>query len=375
MPQEIYARLRQLEARRKGTDRLEMMAMDARSEILAKSIATESWQERAPDRPFTRYAVGAMQEVGQDYTSISLETARRVGNQLQRGLTTAGFSVDFRLQGSVPLNVHIRGVSDVDLLSLDVSFFTYASAGVRSLRGNYIYPTTRTSLGVLRALRAEAEKILTEKYPSATVDCKGGKAIKLSGGSLPRSVDVVPSHWHDGENYQISDQEYDRTVTIMDASVPTTLDNRPFLHIKRVNDQDYVSSGGLKKAIRLCKNVKSDSENDISLSSFDIASIMYHADQNALSQHCTYELAVLAETQRFLDLLYHNKEYAKTLRVPDGSRAILDTESKFGALTQLSVEMDSLLRDVTKEQNNTLARQDMFGLDVARNSIASIYIP
>jgi hypothetical protein len=78
-----------------------------------------------------------MQEVSPDYTRISIETAERVGRQLDAALTVTGLSVEFRLQGSVPLNVHIRGVSDVDLLNLDVGFLTYATIGVRSQQGYY----------------------------------------------------------------------------------------------------------------------------------------------------------------------------------------------------------------------------------------------
>ena len=125
MAKNIDARLSQLQSRRSGTDRLGRLALDAQSEVLAKSFLEEDWQKRARTQPYTRYALGAMQEVGPDYTRISIETAQRVGRQLNQALTAAGFSIDFRLQGSVPLNVHIRGVSDVDLLNLDNNFFTY----------------------------------------------------------------------------------------------------------------------------------------------------------------------------------------------------------------------------------------------------------
>ncbi len=155
-----------------------------------------------------------MQEVTSEYTRISIETAERVGHQLAMGLTAAGLSVEFRLQGSVPLNVHIRGVSDVDLLSLDTGFLTYATIGIRSQQGYYTSPTTQTSLGVLRSLRTEVEKILKEKFPAATVDVSGGKAVNIAGGSLARPVDVVPSHWFDSATYQASREAHDRASSV-----------------------------------------------------------------------------------------------------------------------------------------------------------------
>jgi hypothetical protein len=183
MARNINNRLSQLAKRRRGTDRLNRVAMDSRQEILAKSLLQESWQKRAKGQSYTQYVLGSMQEVGADYTRISLETAERVGNQLRSGLEAVGITAGFRLQGSVPLNVHIRGVSDVDVLTLDESFFTYSTAGMLSQSNFYSgVPTQRTSLAVLLNLRTECEKILTARYPAATVDTSGGKAVKAGLG-------------------------------------------------------------------------------------------------------------------------------------------------------------------------------------------------
>lgn len=378
MARNINQRLDRLRVRRSGTDRLGRLNEEARADIIAKSRIEETWQKRAKDKPNTRYALGSMQEVGTDYTRISVETAQRVGNQLNDGLTKAGFSVDFRLQGSVPLNVHIRGVSDVDLLTLDLGFYTYDTTGSRSRTGFYTSPTSRTSIEVLKALRTEAEAILKARFWAAEVDTSGGKAISISGGSLARPVDVVPSHWHDNADYQSSGQERDRSVTILDQKVPRTIDNRPFLHIYRVHGRDVQANGGLKKAIRLCKNVKNDAIEEgknIVFPSFDIAATMYHANLTALGSSQVYELAVLAETQRFLDELYHNPDTAKALTVPDGSRRIFDTDQKYEGLKALSVEMDDLAREVAKEQNYALSLNPNPSLLDSRQALASVYIP
>ena len=119
MARNISNRLQGLRVRRSGMDRLDRVAMESMASVVAKSRLNEAWQARAKDQPYTRYAIGAMEAVDADYTRISLETARRIGNQLLTALRE-DFSIDFRLQGSVPLDVHIRGVSDVDLLNLDV---------------------------------------------------------------------------------------------------------------------------------------------------------------------------------------------------------------------------------------------------------------
>jgi hypothetical protein len=372
MTRNVNSRLEKLKIRRQGLDRLNRLAQDARNEVLAKSLLAESWQGRSPSQPYTRYALGAMQEVGPGYTRISIETGERVGKQLANSIS----AVEFRLQGSVPLNVHIRGVSDVDLLILDTSFFVYDKGGLASKLGAYT-PAARTSAQVLAELRDKVERVLPESFPAAKVDVSGGKAVSISGGSLARPVDVVPSHWYNTTAYQQSQQQYDRGVYIYNKKNGQTISNYPFLHIKRVSDRCDETLGGLRKAVRLCKNLKADAieeGNLISLPSFDIAATMYHADIHALKIGYLYELRILAETQRHLDFLYHNETYAKSLRVPDDSRVILDTQEKFEALKKLSIEMDDLVREVAKEQKPGLILETGTALQTSRDSISSLTI-
>nr|WP_254026579.1 hypothetical protein [Mesorhizobium ventifaucium] len=264
-------------------------------------------------------------------------------------------------------------------MNLEANFLTYLPSGLKARLGHYTSPTSESSVDRLMRLRKECENALINAYPAADVDTSGGKAIAISGGSLARPVDVVPSHWNDTVEYQSSDLERDRGVTILNKKVPETIDNLPFLHIGRVHDRDHNEArGGLKKAIRLCKNVKNDAIEDgktINLPSFDIAAIMYHANQAALRAGVFYELAILAETQRFLDQLWHNKEHARTLNVPDGSRRIFDNEGKFGGLLTLSSELDDLAREVAREQNQALRYQQSIPLEESRKAISNILVP
>lgn len=378
MARNVNRRLEGLKNRRSGADRLSRLNDAARIEVIAKSVVGEKWQQRAGGQPNTRYALGAMQEVGAEYTNKCLETATRVGQQLETELTRLGFSVGFELQGSVPLNVHIRGVSDVDLLTLDVNFRTYDRAGIWSLAGVYQHHTSRTSVEVLADLRRQAEQILKDKYPAATVDTSGSKAISIYGGSLARPVDVVPSHWHDTIAYQQSSAKHARAVTILDKKVPTTIDNLPFLHIKKIAEACDLTGGALRKAIRLAKNVKADAIEDgsqIDLPSFDIAALMYHADWGALAAGGVYELAILAEVQRHFDALYRNREATLKLRTPDGLRYIIDNEAKWQGLLRLSVELDDLLREVAKEQNTLLKVFEQPALDLSRSAVTKVLVP
>jgi hypothetical protein len=62
----------------------------------------------------------------------------------------------------------------------------------------------------------------------------------------------------------------------------------------------------------------------LKLSSLEIASLLYHAVVNALRPKIFCELGILTEVQRHLDALYSNPDHAKRLKVPDGSRVIID---------------------------------------------------
>jgi hypothetical protein len=372
MARNIKGRLDHLRSRRLGLDRLGRLAVDARADTLTKSLEMESWERRASSQPYTRYALGAMQEVGPDYSRISIATAERVGRQLAGAIP----SIEFELQGSVPLNVHIRGVSDVDLLVLATDFLIYHSGGVRGISGSYS-PSQKTSTSVLAGLRYNVERILPERFPAATVDTSGGKAVKISGGSLARPVDVVPSHWYDTATYQQTQQQQDRGVFIYNKKTYESISNFPFLHIRRVSDRCDEALGGLRKAIRLCKNVKADAVEEgstIAFPSFDIAATMYHANMMSLKIGYLYELRILAETQRFLDYLYHNESYAKSLRVPDDTRIIFDTQEKYEGMKKLSMEMDDLLREVIMEQRPGLAVQPGMVLNEGRDVISSLKI-
>jgi hypothetical protein len=353
MARDIDSRLKSLRDRRMGTDRIAELTFDSATEVIAKSRVQEAYLKRAPIQKYTQYALGAMQAVDPDYTRISLEEADRVKDQLKKGFDRKLISTEFRLQGSVACDIHIRGVSDVDLLVLDGRYIHYDANGDKSRQGRYAKPVAYDTLKALIQLRRDSEAILDVAFPAANVKKNGAKAINISGGSLRRPVDVVPSNWFDTAEYQSSSNEIDRGVHILNKDIPKRLLNTPFKHIHLINSRDDLCIGGLKKAIRLCKNVKADAETDgtkIQLTSYDIGSLLWHANMNALAVGIENELSILAEATRFLDYLVRNSNYAKTLRVPDESRFVLDTEEKVEGLLLLSLEMDDLSERVAREQ-------------------------
>lgn len=355
MNRNYSGRLANLKSRRQG---LESASTYFTESFDVRSKKIEAYEQRSGVDAI-RYALGAMQEVDPSYTARGMEEAFRVGESLKSGLSTRGINIELALQGSVPLNVHTRGASDVDLLALHRDFLT-SDVGAKS--GTY-YSVGRTVADFMRELRLASEEILASRFHAATVDVSGAKSIKMSGGSLVRTVDVVPSHWHDTAAYQLSGQRSDRGVNVWNKASQTTLRNMPFMHIKRVTDKCELTGGGCRKVIRLVKNIKKDAEAEgtkVELSSYDVAALMWHCEQNALSQPAYRELALLDVAQRHLEYLSENPSAARSLWTPDGSRRIFDEEKKIRALGVLAAEVSSVHEDVGR---SLVTAANIFGVD------------
>lgn len=347
MPRDYSQRLKNLKARRQGLDSPAEMFAESAFERLRKS---ESYEKR-DTRGAVRYALGAMQQVDPAYTQVGLDEASRVGKSLSEALAREHISIEIDLQGSVPLNVHTRGGSDVDLLALHRGFFTFDRTGFVAQTQGYI-PYAPSILEKMRELRARSEALLGVNFPKVKIDTTGGKAIKLEGGSLRRKIDVVPSHWHNTVAYQRSYQKHDRGVNVWDQKLQDTISNMPFLHIKRIVDRCSSCQGGLRKCIRLAKNLKQDAGLDgrkIQLPSYDIAALFWHANQASLNQPAWKELALLDTAQIFVTSLASNLSEAQLLRTPDDTRRILDTSEKIAGLNALARELTQLCDDVADD--------------------------
>lgn len=110
-----------------------------------------------------------MQEVERRSTEMSHEEAIKVEKALSERLPKHGLIPLFRLQGSVPLNTHIRGVSDVDLLEIHGRFFTYGRGGVLAASYGGTGPEANVVQEVLN-MRSISEDELNTHFWAATVD-------------------------------------------------------------------------------------------------------------------------------------------------------------------------------------------------------------
>lgn len=350
-------RLKSLKERRQGTRELAIHeAMDsfsANNAILAgadvrKAEKFESLNESAG----VKYTIGAMAAVDSQSTKVSIDEGNRVADSLVKSLLNQGESVSKRLQGSVALDVHIKGHSDVDML---IVITNPVNIELPTVNPDVYFPSTdsRDLVNIAKDVRLKSERILPANFPTAMVNCNGNKSIALEGGSLKRKVDIVPAVWFDSIKYQRSGQESDRGIKIYNKADHCLILNYPFTHIKMINNRDLQYSGNLRCVIRLLKNVIADMPDykkraAKKLSSYDLAAIAYHmgADLN-VPQYM--RLSLVEKTRSHLDLLNSYKAYRDTLDVPDGSRKIFDMDEKSIALEVLKSEIADLSTAIYKE--------------------------
>jgi len=350
-------RLKSLKERRQGSrERAIFESMDSftanQAILTGRDVRKREFFETLNESAGVKYAIGAMAAVDEAATKVSVREGERVADSLIKSLNSEGESVTRRLQGSVALDIHIKGHSDVDMLILVAN---PVSVELPKVVPNGYLPSSdpRSLLQIIRDIRAKSERMLPVNFPKANVDCSSSKCISVSGGSLAREVDVVPAIWFDTIKYQSSSQDHDRGVKIYNKSNDEFLLNFPFTHIKLVNDRDALYGGSLKSVIRLMKNMIADMPDYKKrvvkqLSSYDLAAIGYHMNENLYAPYYM-KLSLVEKTRAHLAFLLAAKDYRSSLSVPDQSRKIFDNDGKVEALSILSKEMDDLAVSIFKE--------------------------
>ncbi|WP_238343394.1 hypothetical protein [Pseudomonas sp. RW3S2] len=367
MGKDVNRRLTDLKSRRQGSS--STFAMDS---LVTNARSLQEKFETRSTGQWVKYALGIMQEVDPTYTKNSVAEGERVKNQITNRVATG---VRFEYQGSVPLNVHIRGVSDIDILVLLDRYLTIDMQGARANTNDYSDWVGPSGVAQLSTLRSELETALKAAFPAATVDISKDKAIALSGGSLSRNVDVVPSHWHDSAAYQISQDKKDREVKVFQKHTFNTFLNRPFLHIDKINQKETRTYGGAKKVIRMLKNLKADSDNPASIlvNSYEIAGLVYHFEDLPISVPGYNELALVAATKQQLTRFIDNKPWTMSLLTPDGIRKVIDSDEKFNSIKLLRDEVSELAKNLAIELTSRYWIDDADTLRTLRESYISEY--
>ena len=316
-----------------------------RSIRLAKSLS-EAYGS-LPQSESVRYVILSMQPIEPEYTKNTYYHGDRVCNQLQNRLSTA---CEYKYQGSVTNDTHIKARSDIDILLLISKFYMLERPQVPPI------PYYGDPIQDILGLRVNAITSLEAAFPEAEVDSSGRKSITINGGSLRRKIDVVPSNWFNTNKYAETKNEIFRAVQILDTQNLSLISNTPFLHNELIQIKDTNTMGGLRKAARLLKSLKYDIEL-IDLSSYDLVSLAFNIPDNELNVGRGMELAILNTCLDFCRYLLENYKIMESLKVPDGHRKIFENgHATIEGLKKLTSALQGLANDVLTENKRSFGR-------------------
>lgn len=315
-----------------------------RRDVLTKSFSvTESFNKKAYGES-TTYALEAMEPISETYTQNTYKAVEKVKAQLKSGLQEYGIDVEFRYQGSVPANTHIKLYSDIDLLTLHGAFYSLQRPQEPT------EPYFGDPLEDLKNLRKKTFRILDTVYTACEIDDTGSKCISISGGSLNRKIDIIASNWYDALIYRDNPVEENRGIQILDRANDERIINFPFLHIYWINEKDRRVNGNEKRMIRLLKSLKADADDKINVSSYDIASLVYRMDDASLQVSSFERLKLLQNTNVFLFKVINDATFRESLSVANGTRKIFAADGAIiSEVSKLQKELQDLIDTISRE--------------------------
>lgn len=327
-------------------------------DIYTASPIYEVYNQIEQDGEAVKYAVGAMQRVDPQYTKITYQQGDRIQNQLSKAFNVSNIRCEYKYQGSVISDTHIKVYSDIDLLAITDKFVWLEPPRKPSS------PYAGDPIQDLKDIRDMSVSCLTNAFPTAAVDDSGGKSICIEGGTLRRKVDVVPASWQDTNVYVSSLAERDRGVRIYDRGKQTWVNNKPFFHAHQIREKDKRVVGGLCKVIRLMKSLRYDSDGKVRMSSFDIAGIAYAMHPHQLLVAPEGQLTLLPSLKGHLDFLAASQDARDQLMVPDESRRVFCAgHTTIADLNAMRVEVDELAESVAKDLDRSLSKLSEARLD------------
>ncbi|KAA8474031.1 hypothetical protein BDE36_0196 [Arcticibacter tournemirensis] len=300
----------------------------------------------------------AMKAVEPEYTLKSKQAGERVKDHLsdlQR--------VSFEYQGSVMTNTHIKGYSDIDLLTISDKFYQPDRIGINQLLESSEQVTRLSTSSIsklkneisapfyqgnaeddLRALRMECENTLETVY--SVCDKTKPKSIKIKNLNLNRDVDIVIANWYDDITSIINDKQMYRGIQVYNKETHSRgKADFPFLSIKRINERGDETNGRIKKMIRFIKNIKSLSTKNIELSSFDINAICYDISVDKYRYSTYLQLVPILYHQ--IKSLCEDKNHSDNLVSVDGRERIFrNNNAKLENLKLVLTEFISLIADM-----------------------------
>ncbi|WP_061206886.1 hypothetical protein [Leptospira santarosai] len=299
----------------------------------------------------TKYILGAMRPVEKRFTDKLLNDGNRIQAQLDSRIDSEYPNIEFRRQGSVTNDTHIRYYSDIDVLVLIDKFYTVEYPVLPN--DQYMGSVNRE----LSILRYRCKEEIELGFPATDVDDSGAFSISVKGGSLSGKVDVVPSCWYLTFEYRENPQEYLKGVTVLNRKTQEQINNFPFKFNHLLNARDSNTYGITKMLIRFLKSIKADEEEEgskYSISSYDLCSVVYRMpDDLFLRSIVNSPIIMIYNLLSWFNYLILNESRAKALMVVDNSRKIFNEQAKLQDISRLYKLINELCSKATSESGQT----------------------
>ncbi|WP_061256057.1 hypothetical protein [Leptospira interrogans] len=298
----------------------------------------------------TEYILKAMAPVEKRFTDKLIEDGNRIEAQISRRLITKYPGLEFRRQGSVSNNTHIRFSSDVDVLVIIDKFYTVEPP--LTVNNPYIGDPKED----LSVLRNQCKKEVGIAFPSTEIDDSGAISISIKGGSLSRKVDIVPTNWYHSVAFDERGLEYLKGIMVFNRETYERISNFPFLFNYLIEEKDHITNGATRMLIRFLKSVKADEEDDgkkFNLSSYDICSIIYRMPDVLLNRlEINRPISIIGCLIEWLNYLTLSPSAAFAIKVVDKSRFIFDKKEKLDDLGPLSIAINDLYERAKAESGD-----------------------
>lgn len=358
--------------RKNYTDLVEKVKRRSNPDLLRETkYASESINENlrnlgTTNREILEYIKRAMVGVESEYTDKTIEA----GNKIKQHLKNNNPNLDYRFQGSVMCNTHIKGYSDIDLIQITNSFYSHEPRNNFSQKhsnsNNYLTPTQNQNLlniinGTpynenpntdLRKLRLQAETVLTGIYKNVIISKP--KSIEVNPTYPNRIVDVVTASWYKNIESELANDPDLRGINIYDKEKNECLPkDYPFVKIRLLNERDKTVNGRLKKMIRFLKTIKADSDYNLKgISSFDISSICYNISIWKYLDKSYYELVLVIYSE--LKIIVEDETYRNTIKSIDGTEYIFKNNNEKVRLLKLIFEEISFINQDLVASNSMI---------------------
>jgi len=316
--------------------------------VLNKSFLSDSFNKFDYGEGI-KYVLESMQPVNPNYTTNTYEACERIQKNIKPVLNDSNYNVEFKFQGSVPLNTHIKLYSDIDQLVITNRYHTLERPQEPDdpYKGNPIDDLTNIRTLVVNSIRTS--------FPAVKIDNSGSKAINISGGSLNRKIDIIPANWFNSNKYkETNDNDY-RGVQILDKKTNQRILNYPFMFIYWINYKDDNVSGNLKRLIRFLKTLKADfnleNREQISISSYDLSSLVFNMEDKELNVSRLNYLSLLINCHNYFNEVINYNDFRNGLYTPYNLRKIFCSE---GAKLLDLISLNSELKEVIDDLNTNV---------------------